>query len=341
MPFKVKYEDFVKTYSKLYHSATFYPEVLEKFKQGWDVKRISRYFSIPYQTLWKWVKNKTIPIPFAEYMSIKKQFNEKEIEDLASPIGHLFGDGGVLNNGRIHYCNSEKFLIDEFISNMKKVFNENPFVKKEVGIIRVKYPAKIGKTLWCLFGKFSFGKDTKVITPQIQKMPLSWKAKILQSWFNDDGSVPNYKVVAIKQKLKPLIIFIQDSLLELGIKSQISKEDNKQHLRICGYKNLIRFKEKIGFSKGYRKSRKLGEIIEKIKNPRSITKDKILELLKESPKTRKELQKKLNIESGTIYGHLHGWKRKSEIKKTTVGLVDLGLVNFKKEGRVNFYMIKG
>lgn len=341
MSYKIRYEDFVRTYSKTYHSAKYYPKVLQKFKQGWDVRKISKYFRIPYQTVWKWVKKKSVPVPFVEYTKIKKEFSKKGINDLAPVLGHIFGDGGILNNGKIHYCNSEKFLIEEFITAVGNISKCKPLIRYESGVTRVKYPPRIGKTLWCLFGKFSSGKDTKRITPQIQNMPLNWKAKMLRTWFNDDGSVPNYKVISIKQKLKPLIIFIQETLSRLDIKSIIGKDEGRWHLRICGYKNLIRFKEKIGFSKGYRKSRKLGEIIEKIKNPRSITKDKILDLLKESPKTRKELQKILDVESGTIYGHLHGWKRKSRTKKTTVGLVDLGLVNLKKKGRINVYTIKG
>ena len=48
----------------------------------------------------------------------------------------------------------------------------------------------------------------------------------------------------------------------------------------------------------------------------------ILNLLKESPKTRKELAKLLNLKEGTIYSHIHGLKRKK--RKNNLGLIDSG-----------------
>lgn len=340
MGFKIEYEDFVKTYSIKHQSSIYYLKVLQKFEDGWDIKKISNYFNISYFLIWRWVKKKSVPIPFVKYQKIKKEFDEKEINDLAPIIGHIFGDGGITNRGIIHYCNTEKFLIDEFISGISKVFNEPPrSIKEEIGITRVKYPTRIGKSLWCFFGKFSFGKDTKWIMPLIQDMPLEWRARMLRSWFNDDGSVPKYGVVAIKQKLEPLIFFIQNTLLELGIKSIMSRdEETRRHLRICGYRDLVRFKERVNFLKGYRKSQKLSEIITK-KIPKLVTKEKILKLLNESPKTVKELSGFFDFKLNSLNGHLHGWKRKLGKKKSTKGLVELGLVKVRKKGRINVYFL--
>ena len=170
-------------------------------------------------------------------------------------------------------------------------------------------------------------------------MPLKWKVKMLQAWFNDDGSVvnmpPNYKVVAIKQKLKHLIIFIKEILERFKIESRITNDNNKWLLRIHGYENLIKFRDKINFSKGYRKRKQLEDMIKSIKKPHSITKNRILKSLEKNPKTRKELSKELKIDPQVIYGHLHGWKRKN--RKNNLGLIDLGLVRFKKKGRINSY----
>jgi len=339
MSFNIKFEDFVKTYSEKYHSAVSYPKILEEYKLNKDISRISQLFKIPYQTLWKWVNHKTIPVPFAEYSKIKKEFSEDDINNLAIVVGYIFGDGGILNNGRVHYCNTEKFLTDEFISSMNKVFSAKPFVREEADITRVKYSALIGRSIWCIFGKFSFGTDTKIITPQIKNMPLSWKSNMLQSFFNDDGSVPKYGVVSIKQKLKPLIVFIKETLLELGIKSIIIEDKGQWLLRVCGYKNLLMFRDKVNFSEGYRKRQQLDDLIRSIKKPHFVMKDKILELLKEVPRTRKELSELLNMNPAVVYGHLHGWKRKT--RKSNLGLVDLGLARAEKVGRMNVYSATG
>ena len=99
MAYKIKYQDFVRTYSKSSHLAIEYPRVLQKFKRGWNTEKISKYFGISYQTIWKWVKKKSIPVPFVEYGKIKKEFSKKEIGDLAPVLGHIFGDGGIINRG--------------------------------------------------------------------------------------------------------------------------------------------------------------------------------------------------------------------------------------------------
>lgn len=259
-------------------------------------------------------------------------------DKLALAIGHLFGDGGIQNNGRVHYCNTEEFLIEEFLNSMS-IFKIKPWKKEEPNITRIRYPVEIGKKLWLLFGKFSYGKDTKTITKEIDEMPLSWKAKMLSAYFNDDGSVvnfpPNYKVIAIKQKLKNLIEFIGETLKELGINSSIQKDENRWHLRIHGYKNLKKFQEKVNFSENYRKRKKLEELIASISRPKQITKEQILKCIKKGIKTRKEISEKLGMDPQIIYGHLHGWKRKN--RNSNKGLIDLGLVKIKKKGRINIY----
>ncbi len=158
---------------------------------------------------------------------------------------------------------------------------------------------------------------------------------MLRAWYNDDGSVPEsgyYRCVTFKQKDKNLILWVQKTLKELRIKSKLSKEENRWHLRILSYLDMVKFRDKIGFSDGYRKQLHLEEILKEPKCPHWKTKLEILELLKEKVKTRKEIAERLNLEPGTIYGHLHGWKRKDVSKKSTLGLVDMNLVKMKRLG---------
>jgi DNA-binding transcriptional ArsR family regulator len=144
--------------------------------------------------------------------------------------------------------------------------------------------------------------------------------------------------VAIKQKLKPLVDFIYETLFELGIRSQITKDGSKWLLRITSYSNFIKFRDKVNFSKGYRKRDGLNKMISKIKYPRFEIKNQILELLKKSPKTRREIAKLVDKSEAIVYGHLHGWKRKAGKKVTTEGLVDKGLVSVEKKGRRSVYV---
>ena len=342
---KINYKEFVNTYSKNYRNSKFYPEFLKLKNKGLDNKKIKDILKPKIGlTVYSWFNGK-VPMPFKEFSKIKTEFDNEDLDYLAIIVGHIMGDGGITKQKFLQYSNTEKFLIDEFTYAMKKVFNAKPTTcyKETSGITRLIYPRLYSRILFCLFGEFSFGRDSKNITLQIDKMPLNWKMKLLRAWYNDDGSVPesgHYRCIAFKQKDKTLILWIQKTLEKVGIKSKLYKDGTTWHLRILNYINMVKFKEKVGFSKGYRKQKHLNEIIKKIIVPHQKTKIKILKLLNEAPRTRKELSKILKLKNGTIYGHLHGWKRsKKSKKKSTLGLLDMGLIKIKKNGKKHIYFL--
>jgi hypothetical protein len=343
MKLKINYNDFVSTYPKFYKAALFYPEFLKLKRKKLSFSRIKDVLSskVPLHTLYSW-RNKRIPLPFKEFCKIKKEFNKSDLENLAIIVGHTLGDGGITNKKFLRYSNKEEFLIKEFQNAVESVFSIKPMNKyqERSGIIRIVYPRLISRVLLCLFGEFSLGKENKKITRQIDAMPIWWKAKLLQAFYNDDGSVPEsgyYRGVTFKQKDKNITLWVQKTLKELGINSKLTPDGNKWQLRIMNYFDLVKFRDKVNFSKGYRKQIHLDKIIKKIKYPHWKTKNQIIELLKKKPRTRKELAYLLNLESGTVYGHLHGWKRKKG--KSQKGLIDLKIVKMRKVGRINLYYI--
>lgn len=345
MKLEIKYEDFVNTYPKKYESAIFYPVSLELKNKGSDFRKIKDILEskVRGSTIYSWFKG-VVPLPFKEFSSIKREFDENDLGQLAVVVGHIFGDGGISERKFLHYCNTEEFLVDEFQNAMKAVFNFTPMYKhkESTGIIRLRYSRLASRIFLCLFGEFSLGRDNKKITPQIERMPIWWKKLLIRAFYNDDGSVPkreNYRVISFKQKNKKLVIFIKDTLLKLKINTYVAKDGDKWMLRIMSFKDMVRFKDLIGFSENYRKQKELEEVISMIKYPHWKTKNQIINLLKSGAKTRNELVNSFNLEAGTVYGHLHGWKRKNKIKKTTQGLIDAGLVKVKKKGKINIYEI--
>jgi len=129
-------------------------------------------------------------------------------------------------------------------------------------------------------------------------------------------------------------------LKELNIKSELDKDGSLWHLRILNHLDMIKFKNKVGFSKGYRKQAHLDKIIKEAKCPHWKTKMDIIKLLRKRPRTAKELAKYLNLETGTIHGHLHGWKRGKRAKrKSTSGLIDMSLVRVKRDERRYVYFL--
>jgi hypothetical protein len=339
---KITYKEFVNAYPKMWHSSLFYPVLLKLKRKGFDFQKIKNILGdeVPESTLYFWFNNKRVPLPFKEFSKIKKEFDRDDSEKLATIVGHVLGDGGIDKKMMLHYCNTEEFLINEFQNAMKFVFDVKPMYKRqeESGIIRLVYPRLLSRILFCLFGRFSLGRDNKQITPEIEKMPMWWKIKLLQALYNDDGSVPKTgHCVAFKQKDKGIILWVQTTLKELGINSRLTPDETRWHLRITNYLDLVKFRDRVNFSKGYRKQIQLNKTIEQIKFPHWKTKYKIIKILKEGPKTRKELAAILHLKSGTVYGHLHGWKRTK--RKSNLGLVDLRLVKVKKVGRINLYYI--
>lgn len=113
--------------------------------------------------------------------------------------------------------------------------------------------------------------------------------------------------------------------------------DKKITPQIDKMPNLLKFKEKVNFSKGYRKQIQLDRIIKKIKFPHWETKNKIVRLIKNGICRRKEIANRLKMNEYVVYGHLHGWKRRN--KKSTLGLIDLGIVKIKKIKKINLYYV--
>jgi hypothetical protein len=344
MKLKISYKDFVNTYPEVYKAALFYPKFLRLKKNKLSFRQVKNILSskVPISTLYFWYNNKRIPMPFKEFSKIKKEFNKNDLENLATIVGHILGDGGITKEKILRYCNTEEFLIQEFQNAIENVFDVKPMnkFKENSGIIRLDYSRLISRILLCLFGEFSLGEENKKITHQIDKMPIWWKVKLLQALYDDDGSVPesgHYVGVTFKQKNKAITLWVQKVLRQLNIVSRLTKDGSKWHLRITNYLNLMKFRDKVNFSRGYRKQIHLDKIIEKIKFPHWKTKNQIIELLIEKPRTRKELTYLLKLKPGTIYGHLHGWKRKKI--KSNKGLIDLKFVKMKKVGRINLYYV--
>lgn len=117
----------------------------------------------------------------------------------------------------------------------------------------------------------------------------------------------------------------------MEINYNIIKDDNWWILRITRYDDMLKFRNKVNFSKGYRKRYQLDRFIDSIKIPHFKTKHNILKILRKGPKTFDELSKKFKLNKMSVYGHLHGYKRSIKSnKKDNPGLIDMGLVKMEK-----------
>ncbi|MBU2638611.1 MAG: ArsR family transcriptional regulator [Nanoarchaeota archaeon] len=339
MAHKIIFRHYLDTFYKSRVPVYFYPHILRLKKKGLTVKSVESLCDnkVPRSTLYAWHKGKRIPIEFKSFFKAKKHFTHSDINNLAHLLGSILGDGGIVKTGQVHYCNTEGFLIKQFKENVRKVYKNEKYSKSKYGnAIHLTYSSRIGRTLWCLFGKFSSGKDTKIITEQINVMPLDWKIKVVRALYEDEGSViwrKHTHYISFKQKSWSITQFVQNVLAECKIKSLLTPDNGMYMLRICSYADMKRFKDTINFSKGYRKRCKLDALLTSIKHPHFDTKQKILDLLKQGPMDYHDLACHFKLHPKTVRGHLHGWAKDS-IKDS---LIKMGLVNAaKSRGKVTY-----
>ena len=265
---RIYFADFAKTYGRNYRSIMHYPDVIRLKKRGISIISVEKMFKgiIPKSTLYFWYNEKRIPVQFSSFANSKKSFSGKEIGKMGELIGSILGDGGIISKGHVHYCNTEEFLINRFKANMLELFPEEvPCESKDKNAMHLIYSPRIGRVLWCLFGRFSCGKDTKIITDKINSMPLDWKIEVVRALYDDEGSAVKLKkggYVSFKQKSQSITQFVQNVLAECKIRFITTEYKGMYMVRICSYADMKRFGEIINFSEGYRKKAKLSVILE-------------------------------------------------------------------------------
>lgn len=338
---RIYFKDFAETYGKSHNPVLYYPTIMRLKKKRVSLNSVEKIYNgiIPKSTLYFWYNKQRIPAQFNSFLNAKKSFSEKEIGRMGELMGSILGDGGIINKGHVHYCNTEQFLINRFKANMLELFpKEVPCETKDDNAMHLVYSPRIGRVLWCLFDKFSYGKDTKIITSELNSMPLNWKIQVVRALYDDEGSAVRLKkggYISFKQKSDSITKFVQDVLIECGIKSIITDYNRIHMIRICSYADMKRFSESINFSEGYRKRIKLSTILESYKYPQGDTKNRIMDILKCGPKTYHEIAKHFELNPKTIRGHIHGWNGGSQKES----LIKQGLVKVLKQGRKAIYSV--
>jgi hypothetical protein len=223
-------------------------------------------------------------------------------------IAHCLGDGDIHPSGRIRYTNSNKNLINSFISDLEVFGNVKIRRWYDSGAYRVYVP-KIVKLILDEFGLKNRTHDF------ILKKNIGSQATFIQALFDDEGSVDlNSHRISISSSNKSLLKIIQESLQNFNIISRLHhggyyhdrKGDlmEKWYIDITGFKNFKKFYKFIG-SKHSEKSIKLKKLIKfyigkKIRPIRYETSNKILNLLNEKPMSKQEISNRLKLPLNTI-----------------------------------------
>jgi len=244
------------------------------------IKKLSGYS-------WKSIEENTI--------GLKSNLSGREVyitfplkieREIGSIVGHVLGDGSIDKRyNQVFYSNSNKGLLEKFSYHMKKVFKIEPRIwaqmtsnfegktrwekrLKEINELKkdrncgLFYPTICGVLLNIIFDNFSIGKNKK-ITDKIKKTNKNFKMGLIRAFFDDEGTVGE-KSIRVFQDRKDILIDIRDFLKEFDIstkevKKYVKREKDRYYLDIHRKSNLIKFRDKIGFTSS-KKMNKLKEI---------------------------------------------------------------------------------
>ncbi len=154
---------------------------------------------------------------------------------------------GEIRYGSCVYQNRNIALVNKVKDLMQKIFNLKPYNKfyEETGVHRISFH-------YVELADY-FREKVKELKKYITNSSLLEKKIFLQVFFDDEGCAyiyirgNNRKIRGYQHNLETLRL-IQAILQDFDIKSRI--EEKGQEVVISGKPNLIKFRDKINFSKG-------------------------------------------------------------------------------------------
>jgi len=214
-------------------------------------------------------------------------------KNLGSVVGHILGDGSIDKKYKqVFYSNSNKELLKEFSENMYKIFSINAriWMQKKPDFGRTKwdkrlkkidelkggrngglfYPSICGVLLNNILGNFAIGKDKK-ISEEIKGTNKEFKRNLIRAFYDDEGTVGEDNLRLFQDRkdvLENFGNFLREFEIFPGnVKGYLKNGKKRYYLDIHRKSNLIKFRDKIGFtsSKKMDKLRKIS-VIKNYKN---------------------------------------------------------------------------
>lgn len=201
-------------------------DIIERIKRE-NTKRITKFN--------KERKGKCIP---GRIVIKSKEFTNK----LVFLVAHFMFDGEITSHSCI-YHNRSKTLADKVKFQMREVFKLQPrdLLNKDTGVRRISYHhVELASYI---------NKKSQELKNYIKIASLSKKRIFLQAFFDDEGSIHfDKRLVRGYQHNLEILTLIKKLLKDFDIESSI--DEKYQEIVISRKINLIKFRDKINFSKG-------------------------------------------------------------------------------------------
>ena len=169
---------------------------------------------------------------------------ENWTKELIFLTAHFMFDGEI-RHGSCIYQNRNVFLMNSMRRSMENVFNLTPYYRfyEETGVHRISYH-------YIELSDY-FRKKAEKLKSYIKNTSLSEKRIFLRVFFDDEGCVYWWrkarKIRGFQHNLE-ILELIQKLLKDFEIESKIDKK--YKEIIISRKENLIKFRDKINFSKG-------------------------------------------------------------------------------------------
>jgi hypothetical protein len=234
-------------------------------RRGFTLGEIIKAVKLPKTTVYDHIRDILLPAEIKKQIQEKhtkriNEFNRKRkgkclfgrivpkpkgwTNELLFLIAHFMFDGEIQTHSCI-YHNRNIALIDQVKSLMDKIFNLQPrkLFNKKTGVHRISYHyVELADYM---------RKKSEELKNYIMTAPLLEKKIFLRTFFDDEGCVGWWgkkKLVRGFQHNLEILKIVQNLLKDFNIQSKI--DEKYKEIVISRKPNLIKFRDKINFSKG-------------------------------------------------------------------------------------------
>jgi len=238
-------------------------------REGFTVREINRAIKLSVGTVYNYIRDIPISPKLKEKIILKQikntqrlvEFNIKTRKGKCIPgrvvpkpkgwtnellflTAHFMFDGDIQTHSCI-YHNRNMVLINRVSALMKKVFHLRPYnwLNKETGVYRISYH-------YVELADYMRNKAQE-LGQSIETASLPEKKIFLKAFFDDEGSVKwrrKQRLVRGFQYNLEILKLVQKLLRDFNIESKIDEKYNE--IVVSRKSNLIKFRNKINFSKG-------------------------------------------------------------------------------------------
>jgi len=238
--------------------------------------------------------------------------------ELVRVIAHLLGDGSIHvddeeNIVDVRYHNTDRHLINQFVSDIQSLFGFTPTVSERDGR-KEHYRTRYQVNLPCAVGRILKYIVDSIVENDCPDVPEQLEPSFVGALFDDEGHISREGKIFISNTDHGLLTGVSEMLSRMNIDTKLATNQHKLYIR--GRQNVEQFLDVIPIAADEKFYRGLDRLREYDVTKR---KARLLELTTAEPMTSKELATHLNISPGRVTDHVRKLRDSGHLKKEVEG----------------------